>query len=129
MAIAKIQTGDNVKVIAGSYKGTIGVVTEVITVKKKNRTFKRCVVSTIPTIVKYQKANKLYKIEGAMKQTSRPIDMSNVMIVEDGNPTRTKISIDKEGKKVRVSLKTDKPVTKVAIPKSKELKELKETSK
>jgi large subunit ribosomal protein L24 len=128
MAIAKIQTGDNVRIISGNYKGTEGVITSVISVKKGKNIIRRCVISTVPTIVKYQKGNKQFETPGSMNQVSRTIDMSNVMIVEDGKVTRTKV-VTTEGKKVRVSLKTANPVKKTAIPKRKELKELKETSK
>jgi large subunit ribosomal protein L24 len=130
MAIAKIQTGDNVKIISGNYKGTEGVVTDVITVTKGNKTIKRVVVSTVPTIVKYQKANKQAEMPGAMNQTSRKIDITNVMLVDDGKISRSKIVTDKNGKKTRELLKTGKTVVKNPVVRAKDIKkELKETNK
>jgi large subunit ribosomal protein L24 len=130
MAIAKIQTGDNVKIISGNYKGTEGVVTEVITVTKGNKTIKRVVVSSVPTIVKYQKANKQAEMPGSMSQTSRKIDITNVMLVDNGKISRSKIVMDKNGKKTRELLKTGKAVVKNPVVKSKESrKELKESNK
>jgi large subunit ribosomal protein L24 len=121
MSIAKIQTGDSVRIIAGNYKGTEGVVTEVITVTKGKKTIKRVVVSTIPTIVKYQKSNALAQVPGQMLQTSRKIDITNVMLVENGKTQRSKIVI-KDNKKVREGLKTGNVVIKTNLAVDKELK-------
>jgi large subunit ribosomal protein L24 len=129
MSIAKIQTGDSVKIISGNYKGTEGVVTELITVTKGKKTIKRVVVSTVPTIAKYQKANKAFDVAGQMTQTSRKIDISNVMLVENGKTQRSKIVI-KDGKKSREGLKTGNPVVKTNLAADKELKkELKASKK
>ncbi|MGL4759766.1 MAG: KOW motif-containing protein [Patescibacteria group bacterium] len=127
MAIAKIQAGDNVKIVAGSYKGTEGVVTEVITITKGKKIFKRVVVSSLPTIVKYQKANKAFDMPGSQTQTSRKIDISNVMLITDGKITRSKIVTDEKGKKTREYLKTAKTVKKTILPRSKDSKEIKNT--
>ena len=130
MAIAKIQTGDNVKIISGNYKGTEGVVTDVITVTKGKKTIKRVVVSTVPTITKYQKANKQAEMPGSMTQTSRKIDITNVMLVDNGKISRSKIVVDKNGKKTRELLKTGKTVVKNPVVRAKDIKkELKESSK
>lgn len=127
MAIAKIQAGDNVKLIAGAYKGTEGVVTKVITTTKRKKTIRRIIVSSLPTIVKYQKSNAIANTPGSMTQTYRTVDISNVMLVDDGNPSRTKITTLEDGKKVRQFLKSGKTVTKTLLPRSKDVKELNDT--
>lgn len=115
MAIAKIQTGDNVKIISGNYKNTEGVITEVITITKGKKTIKRVVVSTVPTIVKYRKANKLAKSEGSMSQVARKVDISNVMLVENGKAQKSSIIINEEGKKVRQLIKSKNIVIKTKL--------------
>ncbi len=127
MAIAKIQAGDNVKIIAGNYKGTEGVVTDVIKTTKGKKTITRVVVSSVPTIAKYQKSNVLAQMPGSISQTYRPINISNVMLVSDGKISRSKIVVGKDGKKSREYLKTGKTVAKTILPRSKDSKELKET--
>jgi ribosomal protein L24 len=129
MAISKIQKGDNVKVIAGNYKGATGVVSEVLTITKGNKTVKRVVVSSIPTIVKYKKGNKAFEVAGQQLSTTRKINISNVMLVNSkGETSRSKIAISDAGKKSRTLLKGLETVTKVELPKkSKATKELTET--
>jgi large subunit ribosomal protein L24 len=127
MAIAKIQAGDNVMVIAGNYKGTEGVITKVIKTTKGKKSITRVVVSSLPTIVKYQKSNVLAQMPGSMNQVFRTINISNVMLSSDGKISRSKIVIGNDGKKSREYLKTGKTVVKTILPKSKDAKELNDT--
>jgi ribosomal protein L24 len=114
MSISKIQSGDAVKVIAGAFKGTLGVVTKVI--KKTGKS--RVSVDTIKKIQKYQKANAQYGMPGQMTMTDRFIDSSNVMLVNDkGEISRSKVVTEK-GKKVRKLSKSNKLVTKSSTVKA-----------
>lgn len=123
MAIAKIQTGDNVKIISGNYKNTEGVITEVITTTKGKKTIKRVVVSTVPTIVKYRKGNKMANSEGSMSQVARKVDISNVMLVEDGKAQKSTIIVNEDGKKVRQLVKSKNIVVKTKLLDPKKSKE------
>lgn len=123
MAIAKIQTGDKVKVIAGSYKGTEGVVTKVVTKKQgKKPSIVRAAVSTVPTIIKYRKANRQFNLPGEKLTTDRLINVSNLSLVDDkGKVSKTKVEADeKTNKKNRVFKTTSKVVTKSKLTDTKE---------
>jgi len=132
MAITKIQKGDKVKVTAGSYKGTEGVVTKVITKKTHpKKTTTRIAVSTIPSIIKYRKANRAFNLPGEKLTTDRLIDISNVSLLDDkGKVSKVKISLDdKTGKKTRLYVTTGKVVAKTNAVKedTKDTKDSKET--
>jgi large subunit ribosomal protein L24 len=119
MAISKIQQGDQVKIIAGNYKGQAGVVSEIVLTKKGKITKKRLVVSSVPTIVKYKKGNKLAQMPGEQLSQTRTIDASNVMLANDkGEITRSKVqTID--GKKSRVAVKGGSVIVKTVSKKAK----------
>jgi large subunit ribosomal protein L24 len=113
MSIAKIQKGDKIRVIAGKYKGTDGVVTKIVKTTKTTRVS----VDTINKIVKYQKSNKAAGMPGQMLQTDRFIDVSNVALVDDKNKI-TKSFIDVENtKKVRKFRSNSKVVLKAKVEK------------
>lgn len=96
MSISKIQSGDNIKVISGAYKGTVGQIIKVRTIKKKKNLIKRVAVSTIPKIVKYFKSNKLAGMQGMISSRDRYINISNVALLDENNKvTKVKI-IDKK---------------------------------
>jgi ribosomal protein L24 len=138
MAIAKIQTGDKVKVIAGSYKGTEGVVTKVVTKKQgKKPSIVRAAISSVPAIIKYRKANRQFNLPGEKLTTDRLINVSNLSLVDDkGSVSKIKIELDsKTNKKQRVFKSTSKTVSKTPIEEKttkkdpKDKKETKETAK
>jgi large subunit ribosomal protein L24 len=115
MSLAKIQKGDKVKVIAGNYKGTIGIVSKVVRKKLPGgRVRVRVAVSTIPTITDYRRGLKMYNLPGQIKSKERLIDVSNVqLITEDGQVSRVAIAID-NGRKVRILKKTGQVVVKAS---------------
>lgn len=126
MAISIIQKGDKVKVITGSYKGTIGIVSKVVTSKKGSIIRRRASVNTVPSIVKYRKANKAYNLPGQQLSTERLIDVSNLMHVdENGNTSKIEVKLDDKNKKTRVYKTSSKPVvkSKLVIDQPKESKE------
>lgn len=133
MAIARIQTGDKVKVIAGAYKGTEGVVTKVVTKKQgKKPSIVRAAVNSVPQITKYRKANRQFNLPGEQLTTDRLINVSNLALIDDkGKVSKVKIIIDeKTGKKSRVYKTTGKTATKTVLAeKTEEVAETKDTKK
>ena len=100
MATSKIKKGDTVKVIAGKDKGKEG---KVISVNDN-----KVVVEGVNEITKHAKASQANPKGGIVHQEA-PIDMSNVMYLHKGKPTRVgfKIEEGKNGsKKVRVAKST-----------------------
>ncbi len=93
MATLKIKKGDTVKVIAGSDKGKEG---KVLAVDAKKGTV---TVEGVNMIKKHSKPNKRFQ-EGGIINYEGPINISNVMYVYKGKPTRIGFT-EKDGKKVR----------------------------
>ena len=121
MSISKIQTGDKVKIIAGKNKGLVGVILKVIS----TRNSKRVVVDTLDKIVKYKKPNAAYGVQGQMLQVPRPIEISNVALV-DNNGTISKSYVDSI-KKIRLYRSTNLLVEKTIPKKNKRKVELLDT--
>jgi ribosomal protein L24 len=120
MSIAKIQTGDNVKVTSGNFKGTIGVVTKVVTSTARNGLIKkRASVSTIKKIVKYRKSQTFQgqKYPGQQFDTDRTVDISNLSLFDGKAISKSKVEV-KDNKKVRVLKKTNAIVTKEKVLKT-----------
>ena len=93
MATVKIKKGDTVKVIAGKDKGKEG---KVLSVNPKDGTV---TVEGVNMVKKSTKPNKKYQ-EGGIVSFEGPINISNVMYVYKGKPTRIGFTI-KDGKKLR----------------------------
>ncbi len=117
MSVAKIQKGDKVKVIAGNYKGTVGIVSKVVRKKMTGGQMRvRVAVSTIPAITDYRRSLKMYNLPGQIKTKDRLIDVSNVqLITENGQVSRVGIVIN-NGRKVRVLKKNGQIVVKSTLP-------------
>lgn len=98
MASIKIKKGDLVKVIAGKDKDKEG---KIITINKKNGTV---LVEGINMMTKHTKASATNQTGGIIEQEA-PLDISNVMFIYKGKPTRIGFS-EKDGKKVRVAKST-----------------------
>lgn len=94
----KIKTGDTVRVIAGKDKDKEG---KVISVDRKNH---RVVVEGIRMVSKHAKPSAQNQ-QGGIVQKESAIDISNVMYVHKGKPTRIGFTV-KDGKKVRVAKST-----------------------
>lgn len=100
MAMMKIKTGDTVKVITGKDKGKEG---KVISVSDG-----RVLVEGINMVLKHTKPNQ-GNTEGGIASQEAAIDISNLMYVHKGTPTRVgfKMVDDKKGsKKVRYAKST-----------------------
>ena len=93
--------GDKVVVISGKDKGKEGTITHVL--RNKNRV----VVEGINIVKKHVKGNG--QTAGSINEVEAPIHASNVMIIDPKTkkPTRIGHKIDKDGKKIRISKKSN----------------------
>ena len=98
MAMMKIKKGDTVKVIAGADIDKEG---KVISVDKKNNT---CLVEGVNMVTKHTKPSAANQNGGIVHQEG-PINLSNVMLLVNGQPTRVGFKLDGD-KKVRYAKKT-----------------------
>ncbi len=98
MATLKIKKGDTVQVIAGKDKGTEGKVVSVDAKKHK------VVVEGAGMITKHAKPSAANQ-NGGIIQKEAPIDISNVMYVHKGKPTRVGFKFEND-KKVRFAKST-----------------------
>ncbi len=108
----QIKTGDTVVVIAGKDKFTkdkkgnlVPTTGKVIKVYPKTN---RVVVEGVNKVTKHQKPTQANQ-NGGKIEFEAPIDASNVMLLDPkvNKPTRVSIKIDENGKKIRVSKKSD----------------------
>ena len=99
----KLKTGDKVVVIAGANKGKEGKITKVLDDK--------VVVEGVNVAKKHLKP-KNNNGTGEIVEVERPIHRSNVMLVDPKTkkPTKVKIDFDKNGKKIRISKKSNEKI-------------------
>ena len=99
----KLKTGDKVVVIAGANKGKEGKITKVLEDK--------VIVEGVNVAKKHLKP-KNNNGTGEIVEVERPIHRSNVMLVDPKTkkPTRIKIDFDKNGKKIRISKKSNEKI-------------------
>lgn len=102
MATSKIKIGDTVRVIAGKSKGHEGKVTAV------DRKSGRVTVEGANMVTKHNKPS-MTNPNGGITQQEAPLDISNVMLVVDGQATRVGFSVE-NGRKVRIARKTGKVI-------------------
>ena len=95
------KTGDKVVVISGKDKGKEGKITHVL------RAENRVVVEGVNVVKKHTKGNG--QTAGSINEVEAPIHASNVMILDPktNKPTRIGHSINKDGKKIRVTKKSN----------------------
>lgn len=95
------KTGDKVVVIAGKDRGKEGKITKIL------RADNKLVVETVNVIKKHVKPSG--QTAGSIVEMEAPIDASNVMILDPKTKTRTRIghTIDKKGKKIRITKKSN----------------------
>ncbi len=96
-----LKVGDKVVVIAGSDKGKEGKIINV------DRARGRVTVEGVHIIKKHKKGNG--QETGGIVEMEAPIDRSNVMIIDPKSKKRTRIghTTDKNGKKIRISKKSN----------------------
>ena len=95
------KTGDKVVVISGKDKGKEGKITHVL------RSENRVVVEGVNIVKKHVKGNG--QQAGSINEVEAPIHASNVMIIDPKTkkPTRIGHKIEKDGKKIRISKKSN----------------------
>ena len=101
--------GDQVLVMRGNDKGARG---EVIRVYPKKG---RITVKGVNIVKKHRKARTAEEQSGIIEMEA-PIHVSNVMLIDpkNGEPTRTRMRIDEDGTKERISVKTGETIPKPA---------------
>lgn len=98
MSTMKIKKGDTVKVIAGKDNGKEG---KVLSIDLKNH---KVIVEGIGMVTKHTKPSAANQ-NGGIIQKEAPIDISNVMYVHKGKPTRIGFKVEND-KKVRIAKST-----------------------
>jgi large subunit ribosomal protein L24 len=101
--------GDQVQVVRGDDKGKRG---EVIRVFPKKG---RITVKGVNIVKKHRKARTAEEQSGIIEMEA-PIHVSNVMLIDPktGAPTRTRMRIDEDGTKERISIKSGDAIPKPA---------------
>ncbi len=98
----KLKSGDLVKVIAGTNKGSEGKIVKILVKKDK------AIVEGINMVSKHVKPNA-QNPQGGISKFEAPIHISNLMLLEKGNVTR--VGFRKDGdKKVRFSKKSNEVI-------------------
>jgi large subunit ribosomal protein L24 len=97
---ARIRKGDNVVVIAGRDRGARG---EVLRVQDDGR----LIVQGVNKVKRHQRPTPRIQ-QGGIIEKEAPIQASNVMLVDPKSdaPTRVRAGKDKDGRKVRVAVKS-----------------------
>jgi len=96
----RITKGDTVRVMRGDDKGKEG---KVIRVYPKTG---RITIEGINIVKRHRKARRAEEQSGIVDFPA-PVHHSNVMLIDaKGNPTRTKMRIDEDGTKERISIKS-----------------------
>ena len=99
----KIKKGDNVRVIAGSQKGTEGTVMSV------SRQTNKAIVEGVNLVKKHNKPNA-QNPQGGITEKEAAIDISNLsLLTAEGETTRVGYRLE-DGEKVRYSKKTDEVI-------------------
>ncbi len=94
----RIKKNDNVKVIAGNYKGKTGRVVKLLL--DKNRAF----VEGINVAKKHMRPNQ-ENPQGGIVEKELSINLSNLMLVYKGKEIKVGFKVLKDGKKVRINRK------------------------
>ena len=104
MAAAKIRKGDTVVVLSGKDKGRTGTVSKVMPKDGK------VVVDGINVAARHRKPSQANP-QGGIDRRPAPLHISKVAVATaDGKPTRVRFETGKDGKKVRVAVKTGEKI-------------------
>lgn len=100
-----VRRGDRVRIMAGNYKGATGQILRVIPAANQ------VVVEGVNVRKRHQRPSP-QNPEGGIVSFEAPIHASNVMLVDPttDDPTRTRVRIDKDGTKERISVRTGNPI-------------------
>jgi len=104
MAAAKIKKGDKVIVLSGKDKGKTGEVTKAMPKDGK------VVVSGVNVAIRHTKPSQ-GDPQGGLKRSEAPLHISKVAhVTKDGKPTRVRFETNKDGKKIRVAVKSGEKI-------------------
>ncbi len=98
MSKLKIKTGDTVRVMAGDDKGQEGKIVKIL--KDKNK----AIVEGVNMVSKHTKPSA-QNPQGGISKFEAPIHISNLMLLENGEPVKVGYKMDGD-KKVRYSKKS-----------------------
>lgn len=103
--MSRLKSGDLVEVVSGAEKGKRGKVLRV------NRPERRITVQGVNMVYKHLRKSQKHP-QGGRIQLEAAFDISNALLVDpkSGKPTRVRMKVDGDGKKVRVSVKSGEPV-------------------
>ena len=98
---SRVKKGDQVVVIAGKDKGAKGAVIRVL------GEVDRVLVEGVNKMKRHTKPTPKNP-QGGILEREQPIHLSNVMLLDtkEDKPTRVKMGTDKDGKKVRISVRS-----------------------
>ena len=100
MSAAKIKKGDSVVVLSGKDKGRTGTVLQVLPKASK------VVVDGLNVAARHRKPSQANP-QGGIDRRPAPMHISKVAVATaDGKPTRVRFETGKDGKKVRVAVKS-----------------------
>ena len=103
MSALKIKKGDQVVVLSGKDKGKTGEVTKAFPKDAK------VIVSGVNIATRHRKASQANP-QGGLERIEAPLHVSKVAIATaDGKPSRVRFEV-KDGKKVRVAVKTGETI-------------------
>ncbi len=99
----RLKADDLVQVIAGKDKGKQGRIKQIMADG-------RVVVEGV-AVYKHHRSPRKFRDPG-LKELERPIDASNVMLVdpETEKPTRVRMQLNEDGTKTRIAVKSGKPI-------------------
>jgi len=103
MAASKIKKGDSVVVRSGKDKGRSGTVLQVMPKDGK------LVVSGVNVMTRHRKPDQTNP-QGGIDRREAPMAMSKVGIAVDGKASRVRFETGKDGKKVRVAVKSGEKI-------------------
>ena len=104
MAAAKIKKGDSVIVLSGKDKGRTGTVLQVMPKDSK------VVVDGINVAARHRKPSQVNP-QGGIDRRPAPMHISKVAIATaDGKPSRVRFETGKDGKKLRVAVRTGEKI-------------------
>jgi len=105
ITIMKIRKGDNVKIIAGKYRGKIGKVIQILPEENK------VVVDGINKTIKHMRSQRNNE-KGQRFEFFAPVDSSNVQLIDPktNKPTRVGYKVLDNKQKVRVSRTTGEEI-------------------
>ena len=105
MSAAKIKKGDSVVVLSGKDKGRIGTIAKVMPKEGK------VVVEGVNVAARHRKPSQVNP-QGGIDRFPAPMHISKVAVADpkSGKPTRVRFETSKDGKKVRVAVKSGETI-------------------